>query len=106
MNIIKLILSIFLFSLAASTTFAQNAISGRIFESGSGNKSPLVGANIYWSGTQIGTTSGTDGSYSITASIESGYLVFSYVGFNSDSVKYSGQQTIDMVLKASVQVFA
>ncbi|MFM7766554.1 MAG: carboxypeptidase-like regulatory domain-containing protein, partial [Bacteroidota bacterium] len=104
MNIKKLILSIVSFAMAAGSTVAQNAVSGRVFESNNGTKSPLVGASVYWSGTQIGTTSGADGSYTINIPSNPDFLVFSFVGFMSDSVKFNGQTTLDIILKSSVQL--
>ncbi|MFM7177097.1 MAG: TonB-dependent receptor [Bacteroidota bacterium] len=104
MNIKKLILSIVSFAMAAGSTVAQNAVSGRVFESNNGTKSPLVGASVYWSGTQIGTTSGADGSYTINIPSNPDFLVFSFVGFMSDSIKFNGQTTLDIILKSSVQL--
>lgn len=49
---------------------------------------PLVGANLLWKGTDIGTSTNESGEYEIE-DIKSGdrILVFSYLGFKSDSVK-------------------
>jgi hypothetical protein len=89
---------------AITPCLSQDRVTGSVFESANGNKSPLVGASIYWSGTQLGTTSGSDGSYAINKPVEPSYLVFSYVGFTADSVLVTDQKTINVTLKPSVQL--
>ncbi|MFZ9943267.1 MAG: TonB-dependent receptor, partial [Bacteroidia bacterium] len=89
---------------AITPCLSQDRVTGSVFESANGNKSPLVGASIYWSGTQLGTTSGSDGSYAIDKPVEPSYLVFSYVGFTADSVMVTDQKTINVTLKPSVQL--
>lgn len=46
---------------------------------------PLAGANVIEKGTTIGTTTDTDGSFSILAA-SNGILVFSYVGFTTQEI--------------------
>jgi hypothetical protein len=41
----------------------QTTISGLVLAEGSNEA--LVGANVYWSGTTIGTTAGYDGGFTI-----------------------------------------
>ena len=48
---------------------------------------PLIGANVYWSGTEIGTITNEEGNFSIKdISGDVRRLIFSYVGFKSDSI--------------------
>jgi Ca-activated chloride channel homolog len=54
-------------------------------------------------GTRNGTTSASDGSYSITLSDKNAVLVFSYLGHQAKEVKVKGLSVIDVVLIASVQ---
>jgi len=66
---------------------AQNQIKGKVLElSKDGNVVPLVGANVYWEGTNIGTTTDLQGDYSIDeATSFPASLSVSYVGYNFDS---------------------
>ncbi|GEQ86577.1 VWA domain-containing protein [Patiriisocius marinistellae] len=60
---------------------------------------PLAGVNIVEKQTSNGTQADFDGNYSITVNIGS-ELVFSYVGFDSKTVKISGRKSvIDVVLE-------
>lgn len=67
-------------------TFAQK-ISGTVFELGELNeKKPIAGANVYWSETSKGTITDKDGRFSLKRIDESSWLVFSYVGYQNDTV--------------------
>lgn len=66
------ILSLFAFGL-----FAQN-ITGIVTDE---KNEPLVGATISWMDTDIGTTTDTEGRYSIKRSEEHHMLVYRFVGF-------------------------
>lgn len=62
-------------------------IEGRVTETGSDNKEiPLPGVNIYWSGTQAGTTSDLKGDFSIENKQHKHHLIFSYVGYRNDTI--------------------
>lgn len=77
---------ILLFVFLASVVYAQN-ISGVVYEShGKNDKQPLPGVNIYWQNTQNGTVSLTDGSFSISVDNSTDALVFSYIGFENDTL--------------------
>lgn len=54
-------------------------------------------------GTRNGTTSASNGSYSITLSNKNAVLVFSYLGHQTKEIKVNGLSTIDVVLTASIQ---
>ena len=54
-------------------------------------------------GRRTATTSGSDGSYSITVSDKNATLVFSYLGHATQEVEVKGLAVIDVVLKAAQQ---
>ena len=54
-------------------------------------------------GRRTGTTSGSDGSYSITVSDKNATLVFSYLGHATQEVEVKGLAVVDVVLKAAQQ---
>ena len=47
---------------------------------------PLVGANIFWLGTNSGVASDINGKFSIPVSANSSSLVISYIGYQNDTV--------------------
>ncbi|MBO7265883.1 MAG: TonB-dependent receptor [Alistipes sp.] len=58
---------------------------------------PVIGAAVVVEGTSRGTTTDVAGYYEIAASAN-GNLVFSYLGYKSQTVAVSGRTTIDVVL--------
>ncbi|MBN2167024.1 MAG: TonB-dependent receptor [Marinilabiliaceae bacterium] len=71
--------------LLSSFTYAGSSLKGWVYDEE--NRSvPLVGVNIFWLGTTDGTISNADGSFEISKNNASSVLVFSYVGYNNDSV--------------------
>lgn len=65
------------------------------------HKDPLPGANIYWAGTQVGTTSDAEGKFRIDfpEGIEP-VLVVSFIGYKNDSLNINhGDQEIEILLQ-------
>ena len=59
---------------------------------------PLIGATVMVKETKAGTVTDFDGNF--TTKVAKGQtLVFSYIGFESKSVKYTGQATINVALE-------
>tara|TARA_B100001939_G_scaffold133433_1_gene115945 strand:+ start:4 stop:3060 length:3057 start_codon:yes stop_codon:yes gene_type:complete len=77
--------------------FAQNSVSGVVSDS---DGLPLPGATVVVQGTAIGVTTDFDGNYSISAS-EGDVLVFSYVGYVSQSIEVGASATINVSLESS-----
>ena len=73
---------------------AQNQISGQVLEiTSNGNFLPVFGANVYWEGTNVGTTTDINGNYSINeAESFPATLSVSYVGYTvEDNVLVDNQ---------------
>ena len=68
----------FFISFLANNSFAQQTVQGKVSDQ-SGNA--LVGVNVLEKGTKHGTTTNTDGQYSLSVSSSNAILVFSMVGF-------------------------
>ena len=83
----KKILMIVIVIITVSNLKAQNQIEGKVLElSKDGDTIPLFGANVYWEGTNIGTTTDLQGDYSIDEAISfPASLSVSYVGYTFDS---------------------
>ncbi|MEL7587944.1 MAG: TonB-dependent receptor [Prolixibacteraceae bacterium] len=81
-----------------------NPIKGKVLGFENGVKNILPGANIYWAGTNLGTTANENGEYSIQSIQDNNLLVFSFVGFKTDTIKWSGQKVIDAVLDMNMEL--
>ena len=77
--------------------FAQDTVSGTVSDS---EGLPLPGATVVVQGTSIGVTSDFDGNYSISAS-QGDVLVFSYVGYESQTVTVGLSSTVNVSLTSS-----
>jgi TonB-dependent SusC/RagA subfamily outer membrane receptor len=60
---------------------------------------PVFGATVGVKGTNVATTTTTDGSYAITLPHSSTVLVFSYIGFEVSEVNVRGNNAIDVAMK-------
>lgn len=66
------------------------------------NGDPIPGATVSVPGTSIGTATDIDGKYSITVP-ENSSLVFSFIGFENQTIQVDNRSTIDVSLSESAQ---
>ncbi|MBC8004944.1 MAG: carboxypeptidase-like regulatory domain-containing protein, partial [Verrucomicrobia bacterium] len=85
-------------ALYSSFTCLANPIKGKVFGYENSEKITLPGANIYWAGTTIGTMADENGVYTIKPYKSSNLLVFSFVGFKTDTIQWKGEETVDAIL--------
>lgn len=71
-------------------------VSGRVTDE---QGEPLSGVSVTVKGTASGTSTDTDGSYSIEVPEEQQVLVFNYMGYASQDVTVGGRKEIDVILK-------
>lgn len=64
----------------------------------SASDGPLPGANVIIKGTQIGVVTDFDGNYVLEKVNNGDFLTFTYIGYKTKEVRYSGQKTIDVEL--------
>lgn len=77
-----------LFQVGVTTLFAQKELSGAVvYENSKGRLEPVPFANVYWQGTNYGTTTDTSGSFRIAIPDNGKYLITSFIGFESDTFK-------------------
>jgi len=67
-------------------SFSQNEISGSVTEEVNGKDEPILGANVYWSGTTIGVVTDEKGAFTIPYAKEYTQLVVSYIGYQNKRV--------------------
>ncbi len=84
----------------AFQAFGQNIqISGKVTDANTGQTIP--GVSILVKNTTIGTTTGLNGRYSVQVKIGS-KLVFSYIGYQTQTIVVDHQKTINVVMKPTV----
>ena len=68
-----------------------------------GAKQPLPGVTVVVKGLTIGTATDGKGKYQLTLpDMDNMYIVFSFIGMETKEVKYTGQDTINVLLKEDV----
>ncbi len=66
---------------------------------------PVIGANVYWEGTQTGTTSDINGNFEIERKEGHANLVVSYIGYAPSVVSVtSNDKELQIVLKGEVEL--
>ena len=78
----QLYITILLFLIAIPVS-AEKLVKGRVLNE---QEEPIVGANIYWEGTQQGTTSDADGYFELKGNGNAKNLVVSYIGYTASVV--------------------
>src|SRR5688572_3069975 len=93
----------FLLFVCVSLVQAQSRrITGKVI-SGE-DQQPVPGVNVVVKGTTLGTVTDIDGGYAMEVPIESaGELVFSFIGYVTQSVVVGERAVVDVVLQPDVQ---
>src|SRR5690625_6008714 len=94
----------------AGSVDAQNRVEIRGTVTDGADNTPLIGASVVVegseevAGTTIGTVTGLDGTYTIHVPEELNTLVFSFVGYITQTVQIEGSTTIDIVMQPDVGI--
>ena len=83
----KKIIYILFITLISQSVFAQQKISGTIYENTAEENMPLPGVNVYWADTQIGTVTDFDGKFEIPFEKNNKGLIVSFVGYKTDTIQ-------------------
>ncbi len=99
---LKLTLFLMVILLFSVSLFAQDgiAVSGKVTDTGN---LPLVGVNVLIANTTTGTVTDFDGNYQLKVD-KGDELVFSYLGFVSQSITITDQTTLNVTLVEDDQV--
>ena len=86
------------FALSPNSIWGQRTVGGTLTDADSGD--PLIGANILVVGTNTGTISDIDGSYSIQIPENGTQLIFSYTGYADQTINIGTSNIIDLQMTA------
>lgn len=92
----KIVLTIVLFFMAIAT-FSQ--VRG-VVKDGDGNA--LVGANVVWVGTNSGTTTDVNGSFTLERKPDVNSVVISFVGFQNDTISFENADYAEVTLRGEI----
>lgn len=88
----------------ASRTVTQSpveiTVTGRVTDE---QNNPIPGANVIIKGTTLGTSTDSDGKFSIVVPDENAVLVVTFIGYLSTEVPVGAQTEINIVLKPDVK---
>ena len=93
-----ILLLLILFSLKP---YAQENLDGRVLASEARETIPLIGANVFWLNTQIGTITDEEGKFSLPYLGTEELLVMSYIGFKSDTLSIKENRLLIQFLDES-----
>ncbi len=88
--------TLFLLFMLPMSFFAQNSVSGTVTETATGM--PVPGANVIVKGTSNGTITDFDGLYTIENLVAGDTIAFSFLGFSTKEIAFTGQETINVQL--------
>jgi TonB-dependent receptor len=102
-NIFTLLVLVFFssFALLLGQVKTQERISGKVTDATTGEVLP--GVNILVQGTLTGTVTGVDGRYTVLVNGSESVLVYSFIGYVSQTVTVGTQSSIDIALSPEVQ---
>src|SRR5687768_12745979 len=80
----------------SSLALQELTVSGQVLDDA--NK-PMPGVNIVVKGTTNGTTTDTDGKYSVTVPTGNAVLVFSFIGYVTQEIDVSSRPVVNISLK-------
>lgn len=92
----KIVLTIVLFFMAIAS-FSQ--VRG-VVKDGDGNA--LVGANVVWVGTNSGTTTDVNGSFTLERKPDVNSVVISFVGFQNDTISFENADYAEVTLRGEI----
>ena len=82
----------------------SQSISGTVFGNDVNGKQPLPGVNVVWEGTSEGTASQPDGSFKLKKKSDQHMLVFSFVGYESQTIHVYDDDPLEVVLQPNLEL--
>lgn len=90
---------LFLFLLLPFGALAQSTLSGTVVDSKTNQSLP--GVNVTVQGAQNGTSTDFDGKFQLAGLKSGDKIVFSFIGYESQTVNFSGQKSVNISLSES-----
>lgn len=79
-------------------------ITGKVLADENGSLQALPGVNIIWENTHQGTTTSADGSFSIRQRSGQHMLVFSFIGYESQTIHVHGADPVEVIMKPNLEI--
>ena len=96
MNRLHKILSFTLAAMLWAVTAQAGDVHGMVLDE---NGEALIGASVYWAGTNVGTVAGTDGHFTLHSVKDYNKLVVSYIGYRNDTIAINGDSGDALTLR-------
>lgn len=96
-----IILTLFMFPIL---TFSQGVLNGKIMYLEGKQHAALAGASVLWEDTQVGTITQENGDFQIPYKEEYKYLIISYLGFKTDTLKVLKPNYLHHLLEESEEL--
>ncbi len=90
------VMSLFLILLALPGLAQERAVQGKVVSAV--DREPIPGVNVLLTGTSRGTVTDLDGNYSINVDGNQATLVFSSIGYASQTIQVGNRSTIDVTM--------
>ncbi len=97
----QILLLLMLFLITPLFIFAQKTVTGVVTAA---DGEPLIGANVLVQGTNLGTITGIDGSYTLDNVPEDAVIVISFIGYDTQEIGVEGRSAIDVLVTATGQL--
>jgi len=98
--LLLLIFAVVGIGLGASSAKAQHEVTGQVTDAEQGGGLP--GVNVVVKGEQIGTTTRSNGSYTLEATSPADTLLFSFVGYQDTEVPINDRSEVNVALQPAV----
>ena len=98
-------LYVIVFSMLISVSAFAGPIKGKVLEKKESNSVPLVGVNVYWEGTTVGTVTDLQGQFLLEPKkSKDNRLVFSYVGYQNDTIVIKDDSPLTVFMKQGTDI--
>ena len=102
LNILRGLLGVAMVTLLlfSNTAFAQHRVTGRVTDA---KEQPMFGVSVVVLGTTTGTTTDAKGNFAITMPDNKKNLIFSFLGYVTDTVNVGNRTILKVVMKDAAE---
>jgi len=96
----RVLAGIFYLLIFTTVIYAQTKVTGKVIDT---QGEPILGVNVFISGTTTGTITDASGHFSLNVDdVNNSILVFSFIGFENQNIKLNGKTELNITLKEEV----